>query len=81
MNPAGGLYELEYLLSVESHSRERVKPTKHKVHALALVSGVRFETCGVDPGLAMDPLQACLVLADEGIWNNFGRQQIEVYAT
>lgn len=80
-NGTGGSCALEYLLSVEFHGRKRVKSIKDKVHALILANAGRVEVGSVDPDLAVDPLQACLVLADEGVWNKFGGQQVEVYAT
>lgn len=45
-----------------------------------MAGGGGFERCGIDPGLVVDPLEVCLILADEGVWNKFGRQQVKVDA-
>ena len=53
----------------------------HKVDALMIPNGGGVKSGGIYPCLAMNPLEISLVAADEGVWDQFGSQQIKMNAT
>ena len=72
---------LENLAPIELHSGECVQPFEHHIYELMLVRGLELESGLVGPSLAVHPLDICFILANEGVGNGFGRQQIQVDAT
>lgn len=69
-------------MSIELHRRKGVEAVKDQVDACILPSGggLCVEGRTIHPSLAVNPLQANFILAEKGIRDSPGRQEVEVDA-
>ena len=72
---------MQHALTIEKDCRVCIEPLEHKLNMLTREYGCRdVEACLILPVLQADPLQLLLIVAIEGLGNDFVAQQIGLNA-